>query len=237
MKEVTLILEIVETVEGEEINSVMNFDSRSFSKDLKIARYAYQYGDFVNHALIEKYLMNLQKVDLNLYANDTEKLAFWINVYNGMTNYAIIKFEIKTSMKEQIDFFKRPLFTIGELAFSLDDIEHGLLRRNARNHITLGDPKLAFMIREIDYRIHFALNCGAQSCPAIAFYTEEKLEEELVAAEASYVSQEFIVNHQEKTISCSSLFEWYKPDFGNLFLSDSIYSDYTIFLKEYDWNI
>lgn len=215
----------------------MTFDSKSFSKDLKIARYAYQYGDIVNHELIEEHLINLQKVDLKLYTNDTEKLAFWINVYNGMTNYAIIKFEIKVSMKEQIDFFKKPLFTIDELAFSLDDIEHGLLRRNARNHIALGDPKLAFMIPEIDYRIHFALNCGAQSCPAIAFYTEEKLEEELATAETSFVSQEFIVNHQEKTISCSSLFEWYKPDFGNRFLNDPLYSDYKVFLKEYDWSI
>lgn len=215
----------------------MIFDSRSFSKDLKIARYAYQYGDTVNHTLIDEYLIDLQKVNLKEYVTDTDKLAFWLNVYNGMTNYAIIKFEIKASMKEETDFFKRPLFTIDKLAFSLDDIEHGLLRRNARSHLSSDDLKLEYMVNAIDYRIHFALNCGAQSCPAIAFYTEEKLEEELVTAETSFVSQEFIVNDQEKIITCSSLFEWYKNDFENQFLNDSRYSDYTVFLKEYDWSI
>jgi len=126
---------------------------------------------------------------------------------------------------------------IGVLEFSLDDIEHGLLRRNARNHIKESDPKLKFMITKIDHRIHFALNCGAASCPAIAFYTEENLEEELSLAETSFVSQEFIVNHQEKTISCSSLFEWYRDDFENRFLDDPRYEGYEITLTSYDWNI
>ena len=62
------------------------------------------------------------------------------------------------------------------MSFSLDDIEHGILRRNARNHIEVGDSKLTHMVDKVDYRIHFALNCGAQSCPAIAFYTIASLE-------------------------------------------------------------
>ncbi|WP_299769515.1 DUF547 domain-containing protein [uncultured Dokdonia sp.] len=215
----------------------MVFDAKSFSKDLKIARYAYQYGDVIRHTLIEEYLNSLKEIDLTVYQNDTAKLAFWLNVYNGLTNYAIIKFEIKESMKEQVDFFKRPLVFIGTLEFSLDDIEHGLLRRNARAHIEKKDPKLRLMVDAIDYRIHFALNCGATSCPAIAFYTEKHLEEELTQAEISFVSQEFIVNHEEKIISCSSLFEWYRDDFENRFLNDSRYDEYEVILKEYNWKI
>lgn len=213
------------------------FDARSFSKDLKIARYAYQYGDGVDNLLIEKYLRSLKEVDLTLYKDDTAKLAFWLNVYNGMTNYAIIKFKIKASMKEEADFFKRPLFSIDNLTFSLDDIEHGLLRRNARNHIAQDNPKLAHMVDTIDYRIHFALNCGATSCPAIAFYTTSGLEEELAVAEVSFVSQEFIVNHDQKNIHCSALFEWYKEDFGDRFLNDANYDGYTVKLSSYDWHI
>lgn len=215
----------------------MVFDAASFSKDLKIARYAYQYGGAIDHALIDEYLNYLKETDLAAYQSDIAKLAFWINVYNGLTNYAIIKFGIKESMKEQADFFKRPIATIGTLEFSLDDIEHGLLRRNARAHIEKNNPKLRLMVDSIDYRIHFALNCGAASCPAIAFYTEENLEEELTRAETSFASQEFIVNHQEKTISCSSLFEWYKEDFENRFLSDSRYAEYEVTLRSYNWHI
>ena len=87
----------------------MVFDAKSFSKELKIARYSYQYGDSVDHISIEKHLKSLKEVDLSLYKDDIAKLAFWLNVYNGMTNYAIIKFGIKASMKEETDFFKRLL--------------------------------------------------------------------------------------------------------------------------------
>ena len=31
----------------------------------------------------------------------------------------------------------------------------------------------------IDFRIHFALNCGAKSCPPIAFYSYDKINDQL----------------------------------------------------------
>ena len=83
----------------------MSFDSTSFSKDLKIARYDYQYGGVVQQELIKKHLRQLEEVDLMTLVSDEEKMAFWINVYNGMTNYAIIQYEVKQSMKEDSSFF------------------------------------------------------------------------------------------------------------------------------------
>ena len=56
-------------------------------------------------------------------------------------------------------------------------------------------------------------------------------------AETSFVSQQFVVDHSNKTISCSSLFECYKTDFGNQFLQDPKYKEYAVTLKEYDWRI
>ena len=112
----------------------MDFDATLFSRDLKIARYAYQYGDTVNHTLIEEYLTALKQIDLTLYKHDIAKLAFWLNVYNGMTNYAIVCFQIENSMKELPDLFKRRFFSVSGIDFSLDDIEHGVLRRNAKQH-------------------------------------------------------------------------------------------------------
>lgn len=65
-------------------------------------------------------------------------------------------------------FWSRMAYKIGEYNFSLDDIEHGILRCN-RVHpskkISLfsdGDPRIKFCIRTFDPRIHFALNCGAK---------------------------------------------------------------------------
>jgi thiol-disulfide isomerase/thioredoxin len=40
-------------------------------------------------------------------------------------------------------------------------------------------PHLAAVQKKVDYRIHFALNCGAKSCPPIVYYSPEKLDQQL----------------------------------------------------------
>ena len=92
---------------------------------------------------------------------------------------------------------RKKLFTITSTLFSLDDVEHGILRRY-RYKYSLGFitdlfpskiiKKLA--VSKIDYRIHFALNCGAKSCPPIAFYTSLNIEEELNLATQSFLESE-----------------------------------------------
>ncbi len=46
------------------------------------------------------------------------------------------------------------------------------------------DPRLAKVVRPVDPRIHFALVCGAKSCPPISVYTADNLDEGLAAAGA-----------------------------------------------------
>jgi hypothetical protein len=79
-------------------------------------------------------------------------------------------------------FWKIHCYNIGGAVYSLDDIEHGVLRAN-RGHPAAGgrpqfgpeDPRRrGLVVQELDPRIHFALNCGARSCPPIRVYTEEK---------------------------------------------------------------
>lgn len=41
-------------------------------------------------------------------------------------------------------------------------------------------------VKDMDKRIHFALNCGAKSCPPIKVYTPETLEEGLQSAAATF---------------------------------------------------
>ena len=36
------------------------------------------------------------------------------------------------------------------------------------------DPRSAVCLTEVDPRVHFALNCGALSCPPIRIYAEDK---------------------------------------------------------------
>ena len=94
-------------------------------------------------------------------------------------------------------FFKDNHFVIVGEETSLDVLEHGLLR-NSRIKVSLGyakDPFASgfekdFRVDEIDWRIHFALNCGAKSCPPVSYYTVEDLDKQLEASAKKYLKKE-----------------------------------------------
>lgn len=63
-------------------------------------------------------------------------------------------------------FFKDNGYTIGGAFYSMDDIEHGVLRCNAEHPTTKsryfqpGDSRLHAVMAELDPRIHFAVVCA-----------------------------------------------------------------------------
>lgn len=67
---------------------------------------------------------------------------------------------------------------------------------------------------ECDPRIHFALNCGAVSCPPIAVYSGDDLDGQLDDATKGFLEGNTAVNTADNSISLSMLFKWYKEDFG-----------------------
>ena len=86
-------------------------------------------------------------------------MAYWINAYNAYTIRLILNHYPVKSIKDigssiQIPFVTTPwadkFFSIGGEKMSLDNIEHGTLRKK------YDDP-----------RIHFALVCAAMSCPRL----------------------------------------------------------------------
>lgn len=213
------------------------FNPAQFSKDLKIQKLNYKEQQAIDLALIQQHIDGLAKVDIQQLNTDDEKKAFWINIYNGMTNYLIIHRKVKKEMKEDANIFSQALLNIGGFEFSLDHIEHGLLRQNARVGFKDNDVRKAFMVEKLDYRIHFALNCGAHSCPPIAFYSTALIDQQLQMAEDVFAEHSFIVNQQERSITCSQLFVWYQTDFPNIYLNDPQYQDFKIIELPYDWSI
>ena len=99
-------------------------------------------------------------------------------------------------------------------------------------------------VSKIDYRIHFALNCGAKSCPPIAFYKYEKLEQQLPIATKSFLHSETGVDTVKKVVYTSKILQWFKGDFGGKegirsLLSKVLNQDFTgyeIQFKDYDWS-
>lgn len=168
----------------------------------------------------DDFLRQLEYVDLSdlqgQLHNDTIKKAFWINLYNAF--YQILR---KVRKVEKSNIYVDKLIKVAGKPLSLDDIEHRILRKY-RYKFSLGylanpfAPKLIkqLAVKKIDYRIHFALNCGAESCPPIAFYTVDQLDAQLEMATLNFLESETDVFEDKKEIHISRLFQWFRGDFG-----------------------
>ncbi len=64
------------------------------------------------------------------------------------------------------------------------------------------------------FRIHFALNCGAKSCPLIAFYQPEKIDAQLDMTTMAYLQGEAKYNEAENTVALPAIMGWFRGDFG-----------------------
>nr|WP_315166387.1 DUF547 domain-containing protein [uncultured Flavobacterium sp.] len=168
-------------------------------------------------SLEEQKLKNISIIELHhLLKTDEAKKTFWINSYNAY--FQILSNREKLHRKT---IFTKKTIVIAQTRFSLDDIEHGILRkyRWKWSFGYLPNPFVSLLIRNLavqkmDYRIHFALNCGAKSCPPIAFYTSEKLDKQLNDAMYSFIVSETAIDMNNRTITTSKLLHWYRGDFG-----------------------
>ncbi len=183
--------------------------------------------------------------------NDNDKKAFWINLYNAYTQIILTKNPDK--YEKRSTFFGDKQINIGETKLSLDDIEHGILRRS-KVKWSLGYFNKMFpsafekkhRVNTLDYRIHFSLNCGATSCPPIAFYKPEQLDKQLDLATKVYLSGEAEYNEANNTVALPVLMGWFRGDFGGkkkmidlLHKLQIVPAGKTphINFKEYNWNL
>lgn len=165
-------------------------------------------------------LQNMSTEQLqNQLVTDAQKTAFWLNLYNAF----IQKFlsENPENYQNRSKFFKEKQINIGGVLLSFDFIEHGILRGSKNklsmgylNKIFVGSLEKKLRVKKPDYRIHFALNCGASACPAVAYYSVDKLDIQLAVAEGFFVSENSIIYQDKKTIETSKIFSWFRADFG-----------------------
>jgi hypothetical protein len=151
---------------------------------------------YKSHAYEEymKLSYGLKNINLNELKSRDEKIALWINLYNVIVIHGVIELGIRDSVNEMRNFFRRVQYYVGDMLFSPDDIEHGILRANRRPPNSLfkrfkeNDKRLRHIIKPIDPRIHFALVCASSSCPPIAVYTAENLDKELSIAGETFLN-------------------------------------------------
>jgi len=156
-------------------------------------------------------------------ADVLERRAFWINIYNALVVHGLLAGEPRapTTSLGRLRWFRKVSYRVAGVRLSLDQIEHGILRGNRGHPVRLGFPELMPWSRcrawvlPLDPRIHFALNCGARSCPPIRCYRGPELNEQLDMAARSFLQEGIRYDSETGLLSCSKLLRWYQGDFGN----------------------
>jgi hypothetical protein len=153
-----------------------------------------------------------------------------LNIYNSYIQ--LILDENEELYEDKSSFFSEKQILLAGVKFSFDDIEHGIIR-GTKFKYGLGyidnpfsDEKISkLQCNEVDERIHFALNCGAVSCPPVKVYTIENFEKEIESNTINFLKAETTFMEVENKVITTRLFYWFKGDF------ELITVDY---LKKYD---
>lgn len=127
-------------------------------------------------------------------------LAYWINLYNAgaLALAAEAQEEGRDTVLRVPGGFARPWAQIAGEELSLDDVEHGKIRR-------FGDP-----------RIHGALVCGSASCPTLRYapYEGGQLDDQLDGQMRAFLANGGARADQGRGfLRLSRVFLWYGGDF------------------------
>lgn len=156
---------------------------------------------------------------LGSFATRGKRLAFWTNTYNALVADGVAALGLRHSVWELPDFFQRIGCRVGGLAFTADEIEHGVLRGNRPSPLSSavpfpeGDPRRAWAIVPPDPRVHFALNCGARSCPPVRIYDAGQLDVQLDAATRAFINGEVML--EGNVLALPEIFKWFRSDFDD----------------------
>ena len=160
-----------------------------------------------NESQLDHYLDSLTNTAPQKNWTNHQKIAYWINAYNAFTVKLIMNNYGKGNIKEigvlhQQSPFKIPFFKIGANEFTLDKLEHEILRKE------FDEP-----------RIHFCLVCASFSCPKFRneAFIADKLEEQLEGQTSDFINDPDKNSLDQNPIGVSSLFQWYWDDFSAYF--------------------
>ncbi len=187
-------------------------------------------GFLKDKAALEGYLDILEANVPSKSWSRNATLAYWINTYNAFTVKLIIDNYPVKSIKEISNPWGKKFITLGGQKYSLEQIEHEILRK-------MGEP-----------RIHFAINCASFSCPNLLneAYTEAELSKQLAEVSKNFINDKTKNTITKSKIEISEIFNWFGGDFKtkgslidflNQYSSTKIDSKAKTTFKNYNWNL
>lgn len=154
----------------------------------------------------ERLVASLASSDPARLASRAERLAFWIDAYNVLAidvvrrGYPVASIRDLGSLLRSV--WKQPAGTIGGKTYTLDEIEHEILR-------PLGEP-----------RIHGAIVCASLSCPPLRRepYLAADLEAQLEDNVRRWLADPrkgARLDRAASTLTLSPILDWFEADFGD----------------------
>jgi hypothetical protein len=171
------------------------------------------------HAGIVRALADLAAMDFKR-VRIAAQTAFWLNVFNATVVRDLAELAQAETVKEVEAFFEQPRVKVAGFGYSLDDIEHGLLRGNVpkfgakRPPMERGDPRIAHTPLAYDERMHFGLYSAGRSSPPLRVFDGGHVDRDLEEATADYLQREVRVEQGGALVILPRQFFWYRDDFG-----------------------
>lgn len=159
-----------------------------------------------DHAALDRYRAQLAAATVP--TDRAARLAFFINAYNAETLALVIAklpadttrwptWSIKDAGSTFTSVWKGSSFVVGGSRYTLDQLEHAVLR-------PLGEP-----------RIHLAINCASRSCPPIAAepYRAATLDAQLETAARGFVASTYHLRLEDGVLRINPILDWFGDDF------------------------
>ncbi|WP_440879928.1 DUF547 domain-containing protein [Tenacibaculum sp. C7A-26P2] len=188
-----------------------------------------------NKAILNVYLKQLEKTIPGKNWSTDKAKAFWINTYNAYTIKLILDSyplkKITTIKRKGRNAWKIPFAKVGNEMYSLDYIEHKILRR------WHDDP-----------RIHVGINAASKSGPKFVnfAFTEKNINTKLEKLMTHFINDPTKNKISINRVEVSKIFEWYQEDFTssitlidylNKYSSIKIQDGAEIIYSNYDWTL
>ncbi|MBT6881899.1 MAG: DUF547 domain-containing protein [Flavobacterium sp.] len=188
-----------------------------------------------NETLLDNYLAYIQNNEPTKEWSSNKKKAFWINTYNAYTIKIILNnYPLKSIRDIKIDgktAWKIPFVKVGQKRYTLDQIEHKILRKK------FNDP-----------RIHVGINCASVSCPRLwnFAFTEDNIASSLDNLMKVFINDTTRNKISKNNVALSEIFNWFSKDFIkngtiinylNTYAAIKISEKASIKYLTYDWSL
>jgi Protein of unknown function, DUF547 len=173
--------------------------------------------------------------ELQWFPDKHARLAFYINAYNALAMYGVVRAGVPESLGglTKFTFFYLRTFTVGGKSISLYKFKNDVIR-------PLGEE-----------RVHFALNCMVVSCPRLArvAFTAARLDGQLDTAARAFIgdTRNVWIVQAKREVWLSAIFDFYTEDFlahapsliayVNRSRAAQVPADFNLRFLEYHWTV